>query len=269
LGDLQIYPFALIGVLLGRLYVDLGAWVVPLFVAPILIARQAFASYLALRSAQQGILETLIHALEAKDHYTAGHAERVARYARLIGIELGFKTRRLERLHQAALMHDVGKLVVPNRLLKKPGKLTPDEFDHVRRHEPVSLELIRRIDFLLPIAPTIEAEFKDAADGAHEAPIEGRIIAVCDAYDAMTSTRAYRRALSQEVAFAELRDKAGGQFDAECVETLIRVLEDLGEQHGAGHEADVTEFDVPPPSAGIGSAGLGDLASDDREVPTP
>ena len=105
--------------------------------------------------------------------------------------------------------------------------------------------------------------------GAHGAPIEGRIIAVRDAYDAMTSTRAYRRALSQEVAFAELRDKAGGQFDAECVETLIRVLEDLGEQHGAGHEADVAEFAVPPPIAGIGSAGLGDLESDDREVPTP
>ena len=269
LGDLQIYPFALIGVLLGRLYVDLGAWVVPLFVAPILIARQAFASYLALRSAQQGILETLIHALEAKDRYTAGHAERVARYARLIGVEMGYKTRRLERLHQAALMHDVGKLVVPNHILRKPGKLTPEEFAQVRRHEPVSLELIRRIDFLLPIAPTIEAEITDSGKGAPAGPMEGRIIAVCDAFDAMTSTRAYRRALSQEVAFAELRDKSGGQFDAECVETLIRVLEDLGERHGAGHEADVTEFDVPPPTAGIGSAGLGDLESDEREVPTP
>lgn len=254
LGDLQIYPFALMGVLLGQIYVDLGAWLVPLFVAPILIARTSFASYLALREAQEATISTLIRTLESKDRYTAGHVERVARFAELIGVEMGFRPSELERLRYAALMHDIGKLIVPNQILNKPGRLTEAEFEQMRRHEPVSVELLRRIDFLAPIAPSIEAE------GSAGAPIETRIITVVDAFDAMTSTRAYRRALRQEVAFAELRDKSGTQFDAVCVEALITVIERGGERYGDGFETDVAEFEVPPPVVGTGSAGLGDLA---------
>ena len=253
LGDMQIYPFALMGVLLGQLYVDVGAWVLPLFVAPILIARTAFASYLALREAQEATISTLIRTLESKDRYTAGHVERVARFAELIGVELGFRPVELERLRYAALMHDIGKLIVPNQILNKPGRLTEAEYEQMRRHEPVTVELLRRIDFLAPIAPSIEAE------GSAGAPIETRIITVVDAFDAMTSTRAYRRALRQEVAFAELRDKSGTQFDGECVDALIAVIERGGERYGDGFETDVAEFDVPPPVVGTGSAGLGDL----------
>jgi hypothetical protein len=90
-SDIQILPFGFLGVLLGQLYLNLGPWVVLLFVAPIFIARQAFASYLELRAAQDAALSTLVRALEAKDPYTAGHVERVARFARFIGQELGFK----------------------------------------------------------------------------------------------------------------------------------------------------------------------------------
>jgi 5'-deoxynucleotidase YfbR-like HD superfamily hydrolase len=263
LGDVQILPFALLGVLLGRLYIDLGAWVVPLFVAPILIARQAFASYLALRSAQEATISTLIRALEAKDRYTAGHVERVARFAHVIGLELGMRAAALERLRYAALMHDIGKLVVPNHILNKPGKLTEAEYERLRDHEGVSVELLRRIDFLAPIAPSLEAE---SAHRVAESPLEARIISVADAFDAMTSTRAYRRALPQDVAIAELRDKTGTQFDGECVEALIRRIERGGEQYGDGHETDVADFAVPPPTVGTGSAGLGDLASEEQGV---
>ncbi len=257
LGDLQIYPFALMGVLLGQLYVDVGPWVLPLFVAPILIARTAFSSYLALREAQEATISTLIRTLESKDRYTAGHVERVARFAERIGVELGFRPAELERLRYAALMHDIGKLIVPNQILNKPGRLTEAEFQAMRRHEPVSVELLRRIDFLAPIAPSIEAE------GSEGAPIETRIITVVDAFDAMTSTRAYRRALRQEVAFAELRDKSGSQFDAVCVEALITVIERGGERYGDGFETDIAEFEVPPPVVGTGSAGLGDLVAEE------
>jgi len=263
LGDLQIYPFALMGVLLGRLYVDVGAWVIPLFVAPILMARQAFASYLALREAQEATISTLIRALEAKDRYTAGHVERVARFAHVIGLELGMRAAALERLRYAALMHDIGKLVVPNHILNKPGKLTEAEYERLRDHEGVSVELLRRIDFLAPIAPSLEAE---SAHRVAESPLEARIISVADAFDAMTSTRAYRRALPQDVAIVELRDKAGTQFDGECVEALIRRIERGGEHYGDGHEIDVADFAVPPPTVGTGSAGLGDLASEEQGV---
>lgn len=263
LGDLQILPFAVLGVLLGDLYVSLGAWLVPLFVAPILIARAAFASYLALREAQEATLSTLIRALEAKDRYTAGHVERVAQFSELIGTELGFRAPQLVRLRYAALLHDIGKLVVPNQILNKPGRLTESEFEEMRKHEPASIEMLRRIDFLAPIAPSLEAE----AAGDHRGPIEARIIGVADAFDAMTSTRAYRRALPQEVAFTELRDKSGTQFDPVCVNALITVLERSGETYGAGHESDVADFAVPPPVAGLGSAGLGNLETE-HEVPS-
>ena len=263
--EYQVLPFGFLGVVLGELYLSLGGWVVPLFIAPIFIARQTFASYLSLRATQDAALDTLVRALEAKDKYTAGHVERVARFAVDTGKELGFRRVRLERLRYAALMHDIGKLIVPNHILNKPGKLTASEFERMRHHEYVSVELLRRIEFLAPVVPSIEAD-----QGSHghypDAPLETRILAVADAFDAMTSTRAYRRALTQEVAFSELRDKAGSQFDGECVEAMIRVIEGRGERHGAGFEEKVAEFKAPPPVVGTGSAGLGDLAKDSEEV---
>jgi hypothetical protein len=267
-GDKQILPFAMLGVLLGRLYLDLGAWIVPLFVAPILIARQAFASYLALREAQEATISTLIRALEAKDSYTAGHVERVGRFAEVIGTELGFRPARLERLRYAALLHDIGKLVVPNQILNKPGRLTEAEFARMRLHEPISVELLRRIDFLAPIAPSLEGEGGGGTGSAPEGPLEECIIAVADAFDAMTSTRAYRRALTQEIAFQELREKSGTQFHPACAEALIAAIERNGERYGDGHEDDVAEFAVAPPEAGTGSAGLGDLEVEAPRVAT-
>jgi hypothetical protein len=257
----QAIPFALLGVFLGRLYLELGWPIVLLLVVPVLVAREMFQSYLEVRAANEDTLKVLIRALEAKDPYTAGHSERVARYTRYIGEEFRFSPWRLERLRIAALCHDIGKLVVPNHLLNKPGRLTEDEFARVRLHERVTVEMLSLVDFLAPVAPTtsFEAGRYRPDDPTH--PIEPYMIAVADAFDAMTSTRAYRRALSQEVAFSELRDKAGTQFHAECVEALIVAVERRGELHGAGQEEDDAQlFAVPPPEVGVGSAGLGDLA---------
>lgn len=265
LGDLQIYPFALLGVLLGRLYLDLGLWVVPLFVAPIFIARQAFASYLQLRAAQDATLATLVRALEAKDSYTAGHVERVARFAAYMGEELGFRPTRLERLRCAALMHDIGKLIVPNHILNKPGRLTESEYERMRRHDSVSVELLRRIDFLAPVVPSLDVDHaRTGSDGS--LPLESRIVAVADAFDAMTSTRAYRRALTQDVAFQELRDKSGSQFDAQCVEALITAIDRRSERYGLGYEGGMATFKAIPPTVGTGSAGLGDFAQEPDRI---
>jgi HD domain len=262
-GHLQIYPFTLLGVFLGYLYLEVGAAILPLFVVPIVVARQTFASYLELKAAHEATLYALIVALEAKDQYTAGHVERVAQYAQYIGAELGLRPVRLERLRFAALMHDVGKLVVPNHLLNKPGPLTRDEYEQVHRHEAVSMDILRRIDFLAPVAPSALSELGQFdGDTGRAAPIEAQIIAVADAYDAMTSTRSYRRALTQEVAFRELRRGAGAQFHPRCVEALISAIESRGELHGAGHESAEVRWPVPPPRRGAGSAGLGDFAPD-------
>ncbi len=257
------FPFALLGLGLGWVYIELGAAVVPLLVVPILIARSTFASYLELKTGQEQTIETLILALEAKDRYTAGHAQRVATFSEYVGAELAFNQRRMERLRYAALMHDIGKLVVPNQLLNKPGRLTESEFERVKRHEPVSVELLHRIDFLAPVAGDTTTEAANAAvDGT--GIIEPAIIHVADAFDAMTSTRAYRRALSQETAFAELRAGAGTQFNPQCVDALISAIERRDEHYGAGHEVDEHDWAVAPPEAGTGSAGLGHLIPEEQ-----
>lgn len=266
----QVFPFGLLGAFLGELYLDLGPIVLPLFIAPVLIARQSFASYMRLKNAQQETANILIAALEVKDRYTAGHVGRVARYAVMTGEELKFSQRRLERLHYAALMHDIGKLLVPNYLLNKPGKLTAEEFERVREHEDVSVELLEQIDFLAPVASSASghfAKFSEGDESDHKRPIEPHIVHVADAYDAMTSTRAYRKALPHEVAVEELRKHAGTQFHPQCVEALLAALERKDEVHGAGHEDHVEEFAVAPPEAGTGSAGLGDLEPSAGDLP--
>jgi hypothetical protein len=250
-------PFALVGYVLGRLYLSLGPAVMLLIIVPILIAREMFASYMRVKESHEETVGMLVRALEQKDHYTAGHAERVATYARYIGEELNFMPARLERLRFAALMHDIGKLVVPNYLLNKPGRLTAEEFAQVRVHEKVSVQMLSHIDFLRPIAGSGHSDNTKFNPDDPDHPIEPYIVMIADAYDAMTSTRAYRKALSQEVAFKELRDKAGTQFHPQCVEALIHALDARGEVHGAGHES-APEF-VNAPDAGVGSAGLGDL----------
>ena len=257
------FPFALLGAGFGIIYLEWGAGVLILAVAPILIARQAFKSYVMVAAAQEQTIETLILALEAKDPYTAGHAQRVATFAEYIGEEMNLSPRRMERLRYAALMHDIGKLIVPNQLLNKPGRLTEAEFARVQEHEHVSVELLQSIDFLAPIAGDTTTEAATAAvDG--KKLVEPAIIHVADAFDAMTSTRSYRRALSQETAFAELRAGAGTQFNAACVEALIAGIERRGEEYGDGHEIDEHEWAVAPPEAGTGSAGLGHLVPEER-----
>jgi hypothetical protein len=257
----EVLPFAVLGFLLGRLYISLGPAVMFLIIFPILIAREMFASYMRVKESHDETVGMLIHALEAKDRYTSGHSERVADYARYIGEELNFMPARLERLRFAALMHDIGKLVVPNQLLNKPGRLTPDEFAKVRVHEKVSVQMLSHIDFLRPIAAASHSDATRFDPDDLDHPIEPYIVMIADGYDAMTSTRAYRKALSQDVAFQELRDKAGVQFHPACVEALIYAVEKRGEQHGDGFERDA-EFEHAP-VAGVGSAGLGDLLDTD------
>jgi HD-GYP domain-containing protein (c-di-GMP phosphodiesterase class II) len=236
---------------------------VPLLFVPILIARSTYTNYLRLRAGQEQTIETLIRALEAKDQYTAGHAQRVATFAAYIAEEFTFTPRRSERLRYAALMHDIGKLIVPNQILNKPGRLTEAEFDRVRLHETVSVELLRRIDFLAPVAGDTTTEAATAAvEGG--ALIEPAIIHVADAFDAMTSTRSYRKALSQEIAFDELRKGTGTQFNADCVEALISAILRRGEVYGAGHEVEEHDWAVAPPEAGTGSAGLGHLVPEEQ-----
>jgi hypothetical protein len=257
--------WGLLGLLVGLVCAELGALAIVLLAIPMGIGRWTFRSFSRVRESQDASVRLFIRLIEAKDPYTAGHTERVAKYSLYIGERMELPATRLDHLRQSALMHDVGKVAVPSRLLNKPGKLTPDEWDLVKRHNSVGIDILARVDFMRTMA--VIASDKHGRFDSDEAPdvpseliLESHIVAVADAFDAMTSTRSYRKALSQAVAFDELRKNAGTQFNPMCVEALIQSIEERGEHYGDGHEVDAHEFAVAPPEVGVGSAGLGDLA---------
>jgi HD-GYP domain-containing protein (c-di-GMP phosphodiesterase class II) len=257
--------FGALGAVVGELYGGLGPLAVVLLLTPIVIARATFNNVLELGRAHDATIRVFVRAIAAKDEYTAKHTERVCKYSMYIGERLGLSHTRLEHLRRAALMHDIGKLAVPKHLLNKPGKLTDSEFQRVQKHAHVCIDILDLVDFLKPMTAAAAGHHARYDGGGYggtgERPLEAYIVAVADAYDAMTSTRSYRRALPMEVAFEELRAKSGSQFHPDCVEALINAITERGERHGFGHETDAVAFDVPPPVAGVGSAGLGDRAA--------
>ena len=254
--------FGLLGALVGELYDSLGWLAVVLLMTPVAVARTTFSSFLELVSAHEATIGVFLRAIEAKDEYTAKHTQRVCRFSIYIGEELGFNHAKLEHLRRAALMHDIGKLAVPKHLLNKPGRLTDEEFRVVQQHAHVCIDILDLVDFLKPMTAAAaghHARFDGGGyGGTGDYPIEAYVVAVADAFDAMTSTRAYRKALPMETAFEELRNKSGSQFHPDCVEGLIAAITKRNEHYGEGYETDVIHYEVEPPKAGVGSAGLGD-----------
>ncbi|MDJ0663896.1 MAG: HD domain-containing protein [Acidimicrobiia bacterium] len=236
------------GGLLGYAYVsyavDHGAYnaMLILVIGMLLMSRLFFASLAKLRVAREGMLATLVKTLEAKDLYTRGHTERVAQFAVQLAQELGLSGDMQERIRHSALIHDLGKLAVPRELLKKRGPLTTDETHAMRDHVHFIDDLLDDVDWLHPlveIASDHHAHFDGGGyHGRHsdhgETPLaESRVLAIADAFDAMTSNRPYRMALTQEEAFRELRTGAGTQFDPGMVEAFIRMIERSGKRYGA------------------------------------
>lgn len=210
----------------------------PLILIVFFVGHMAFEAYGRLREAQLSTLRGFIKALEAKDLYTRGHTERVAHFAEMLGRELGFAGTRLERLRWAALIHDVGKLAVPRDLIRKKARLTDDEYEQMQEHVHLVEDLLSEVEFLQPmvsIASNHHAHFDGNGYGHDDEvglPLESRILAVADSFDAMTSTRSYRVAMSQRFALNELRRHGGTQFDPEIVEAFVRALGVSGEQYG-------------------------------------
>lgn len=228
-----------IGGLLGYAYVAYavghGAYnaMLILVIGLLLMSRLFFASLGRLRAAREGMLATLVKTLEAKDLYTRGHTERVAKFAVQLAQELGLNGDQQERIRHSALIHDLGKLAVPRELLKKRGRLTSDEVKTMRGHVHHIDDLLNDVEWLNPlvrIASDHHAHYDGGGyHGSHsnhgERPSpEARVLAIADAFDAMTSNRPYRMALTQDEAFRELRNGAGTQFDPEMVEAFIRMI---------------------------------------------
>ena len=211
------------------------------------IGHMSLYAFGQLRESHIGSLRGFVKTLEAKDMYTRGHTERVAYFAQLIGEELAFTGTQLEEIRWAALIHDLGKLAVPTELIRKRGRLEESEYEVMKDHAHLVEEILAEVDFLQPmveIASGHHSHFDGNGYGG-SGHIEGKspslescIVAVADSFDAMTSARSYRMALSQQYALEELRRHSGGQFHPDVVDAFERALNKTRRRWGAPHVND-------------------------------
>lgn len=175
----------------------------------------------------------LASAIDKMDRYTAGHSARVAAYAQILAIKLGLGDAEIEVVRQSALMHDIGKIgCVMN--LNKPGKLSQEEYEIFKEHPEHGRDILQPIEFLHPLIPGVHLHH-ERWDGlgyplglkGNDVPLVARIIAVADTYDAMTSDRAYRKAMSHDIAISEIDRCGGSQFDPELADGFLRSIEDF------------------------------------------
>jgi len=173
----------------------------------------------------------LTEAIESRDPYTGGHCHRLAHWAVELAKTLGLPPRDIEAIGLGAALHDVGKIVVPDVILMKPGKLTPVEFAAIKQHCYSGGQICKRVPFLQAAYPIVYhhherydgSGYPDGLKG-DEIPLGARIVAVADAFDAMTTDRPYRQALSQKEAEAILRNGAGQQWDPRLAEALLDMV---------------------------------------------
>ncbi|GGQ57176.1 HD-GYP domain-containing protein [Streptomyces asoensis] len=220
---------------------------------PTAVSWWVFAQYHRERAAHQATIRALVQAVDIKDGYTRGHSERVGQASVLIARELGMDESRIEMLRFAGILHDVGKLGVPTRLLRKDGPLTPQERRVIELHPEYGHEITRGIAFLGEARSAI-LHHHERLDGTGypyglsggQIPEPARVVAVADAFDAMTSTRSYSRARPVGAALEELRRCAGAQFDPRMVAALADVVERDGWHPVV--TADETRPAAPPPA---------------------
>jgi len=183
-------------------------------------------------------IRALAEAVDAKDAYTRGHSERVGVYASKLGRELGLPRELIERIYISGLLHDVGKIGVRDSIITKPDRLTPDEYEEIKRHPEIGARILQPVAFLADVVPCVRHhhEWYDGSDRGYPArlvgdqiPLPSRIILVSDTVEAMTSDRPYRKGLALEKVVDELYRFSGTQFDPNCVDAMLRLLEREGE----------------------------------------
>ncbi|GAB3415561.1 HD-GYP domain-containing protein [Flindersiella endophytica] len=245
--------YAYLGLLMAVLWLGrLGPAAAVLMLVPLLVARWAIAQFAAEQKTHQATLQALAQAIETKDLYTRGHGERVSRAARMLGTEMGWEGERLEALAQAGLLHDVGKIGVPTRVLQKDGRLTDDEYDAIKLHPMHGVEVVGDIAFLEDARAGI-MHHHERYDGTgypaglrgEHIPIFARILSVSDAFDCMTSVRSYRTARPVEEAIEELIRCKSAQFDPNLVDIFVKAV-----RHNGWEPAPVQDLPVPQATGG-------------------
>jgi diguanylate cyclase (GGDEF)-like protein/putative nucleotidyltransferase with HDIG domain len=235
-------PFYVVGAFLAALAHMLSkrfGWATSLMLVPVVytLYRSYEAQRISIKERQQHLEETealhlrtiegLAMAIEAKDQKTHDHLFRVRNYVAEVGLALGLSKLELKALQTAAFLHDIGKLAVPEHIINKPGKLSPEEFEKMKIHPTVGADILERVRFPYPVVPIVRshhewwngAGYPDGLKG-NEIPIGARVLTVVDCFDALASDRPYRKALPIESAMSHIKGLAGVQFDPKVVEAL-------------------------------------------------
>lgn len=231
------YALEIAGELLGRLVVvgqdESDHWL-ELLVAYAASCLAHLDSRQALRRTLMQLITAFSELVETRDQYTELHSLHLAELALQVGLRLGLAAEQLDQLTYAALMHDLGKIGIPDAILLKPGPLSASEWETMRQHPTIGRRALERIDILKEAAEIVEQHHERFDGKGYPKGLSGeairheaRIIAVVDAFDAMTSTRPYRRALTQREAVEELRRCSGSQFDPRVVDALASAIGEL------------------------------------------
>jgi len=214
------------------LYQEMQEWGIILFFLPLMMIRQAYLHYVKLKQTYKETVLTLVKGIEANDPYTSGHSERVSIYARNLASAMNLPYSEVEKIEIAAILHDVGKIGGDyHSLIRKPAKLTDEEFKIIQQHPVLSANLVSHIHFLRGDIENIIRHHHESYSGngypdglkGEEIPLGSRIIMVSDAYDAMTTDRPYRKALSHQQAIEELQRYSGYQFDPKVIEVVLKI----------------------------------------------
>jgi putative nucleotidyltransferase with HDIG domain len=258
--------YATLGLIIAALWDLVGPFAAVLVLIPLFVARWAMGQFAAQEGAYSATMAALCQAVETKDFYTRGHSERVSRGATLLARQIGMGAERVEAIRYAGMLHDVGKLGVPTKVLQKTGPLTEEELAAIQLHPMRGLEIVRQIGFLTEALDGI-MHHHERMDGkgypmglaGDEIPEFARVIAVADAFDSMTSTRSYRGARSVQEAVAELRKCSGLQFDPVLVDAFIAAL---------GQERWESQTGTQPAPATLPADFPAQVAAQDHDDPT-
>lgn len=223
------------GWLMAQIAVGVGYWATIPFLIPLLLARYTFTKYAETRELFFGTVSALSQAIDAKDGFTRGHADRVSRIAGAVAREMGLGEAEIERIELAGMLHDIGKIGVEDRILMKPMRLDADEQELMRRHPIYGASILEPSAALRPLVQIV-LHHHENFDGSgypeglsgEAIPIGSRIIIVADAYEAMTSDRIYRKAIGHERALEQLNRYKGIQFDPKIVRALDQLLAKRG-----------------------------------------
>jgi HD-GYP domain-containing protein (c-di-GMP phosphodiesterase class II) len=225
---------------------------------------ERLASAHELNQTYRGTVMVLADVVEADDDYTASHCRSVVELCAATGAELGLGDDAMQELEIAALLHDVGKIAIPDEILNKPARLTDDEFELMKTHTIEGQALLSRVGGKLARIGEVVRSCHERWDGrgypdglmGEEIPLAARIVFCCDAFSAMTTDRPYRQAMSQADALAELRDNSGGQFEPRVVDAVVTVVEEGRVEEAEAYSDAVRAVLATHPPAGAPSLGL-------------